>query len=71
MRQGIIRLNKRIADVAAFDVSVLVASGNPRLQALEKSIEATLSSVFGANTVEYNRYSEATSLDYLHFIFSG
>ncbi|NKL59713.1 TIR domain-containing protein [Rhizobium leguminosarum] len=71
MHSGITRLQKRIADLQAFDVSQIRASFSPAVKALETSIEATLSSVFGKDTVEYNRYHRATNLDHYRMFIGG
>ncbi len=62
MRVGVKRLRQRIADLEAFAASSIVRAGDPRITALEKSIEETLQRVFGAGTIELHRYVNATSL---------
>ena len=62
MRAGVVRLKLRIADLEAFDASSIVQPGDPRITALEKSIEETLQRVFGAGTIELDRYVGAASL---------
>jgi len=64
-RQGIQRLERRIAELDAFDpLSVTKRFADPSQTALETAIAETLSAVYGHGTVEYNRYSEATQLDH-------
>lgn len=64
MRVGITRLQRRIADIEAFDPNSVVAAFSPEVQSLETAIESTLSNVFGNGTIEYNRYRNAAHLDY-------
>jgi len=63
MRKGITRLERVIAEIEAFDVAQLTRRWGSEQQALETTIEGTLVSVFGHDTVEYRRYSSATKLD--------
>jgi predicted nucleotide-binding protein len=63
-QQDILRLQRRIADVEAFDPSTITKRfSNPQVTALQTSIDSTLSAVFGHQTAEYNRYSGAVRLD--------
>lgn len=71
MRTGIIRIQKRIADLEAFDPNSVMASYSPEVKALEKAIEATLSAVFGNGTTEYFRYHDAVDLDHYSIIIGG
>jgi uncharacterized protein (TIGR02391 family) len=63
MKHGIVRLEKLIDEVEAFDPQILQKRFGPEVQALEVAIEGTLASVFGHKTVEYNRYKDAADLD--------
>jgi predicted nucleotide-binding protein len=63
MRIGITRLQRRIADLEAFDPQSVQKRWAPEVKALEAAIEETLAGVFGHRTVEYNRYGGATRLD--------
>jgi uncharacterized protein (TIGR02391 family) len=56
MEAAIPRIDRRIADLQAFDVESVNDRSDPRIDALEKSLDALLVSVFGAGTVEYARY---------------
>ena len=62
MRSGIDRIKRRIADLHEFPVSSIAHSSDPRITALEKSIEETLQRVFGAGTIEVVRYRDAARL---------
>lgn len=64
MRRGIARLEKVIGEIEAFDATKLVKRWSTEQKALETTIEGTLTSVFGHDTVEYRRYSQATNLDH-------
>ena len=64
MRKGVARLERLIGEIEAFDASSLVKRWSPEQKALEATIEGTLTSVFGLDTVEYRRFSRATGLDH-------
>jgi predicted nucleotide-binding protein len=63
MKLGITRLERRIADLEKFDPSMIQKRWGPEVEALATAIEETLASVFGHNTIEYNRYRDAANLD--------
>jgi hypothetical protein len=63
MKLGIPRLQRRIADLEAFDPQVIQKRWGPEVKVLQTAIEETLASVFGHNTVEYKRYRAAAELD--------
>lgn len=64
MEAAITKLDRRIADLESFDVDSVTDRSDARINALEKSLDALLVSVFGAGTVEYNRYHwSVTQLD--------
>jgi uncharacterized protein (TIGR02391 family) len=56
MELAIPKLERRIADLAAFDVDSINDRRDPRIDALAKQLDGLLVSIFGAGTVEYNRY---------------
>jgi predicted nucleotide-binding protein len=63
-KEAIPRLEKRIAELEGFDpLSMNPNGGDPRVTALEHSIERTLDQVFGTDTVERSRYASAHNLD--------
>lgn len=64
MRRAIPRLERLIKEIEDFDHTTLPKRWSPEQKALEATIEATLSSVFGHDTVEYRRYRHAASLDH-------
>ena len=64
MSRGAARLERLIGEIEAFDATSLAKRWSPEQGALEATIEGILTSVFGHNTVEYRRYSRATSLDH-------
>lgn len=64
MEAAIPKIDRRIADLESFDVGSVSERSDPRIDALEKSLDALLVSVFGAGTVEYERYRwPVTQLD--------
>lgn len=64
MEQGIARLNRRISELRAFDVSTVNEWAPNDLKALQISIDQTLDRVFGADTSEYARFQAASRLVY-------
>jgi hypothetical protein len=63
MKSGIARLEKRIEELEAFNPQLVQKRWSPEVKPLETAIEETLESVFGHNTVAYNRYRAAAKLD--------
>ncbi len=64
MEEAIPKIDRRLADLQAFDVNSINDRGDPRIDTLEKSLDALLTSIFGVGTVEYNRYHwQVTRLD--------
>jgi len=64
MEVAIPKIERRIADLEGFDVDSVNDRSDARIDALEKSLDALLVSIFGAGTVEYDRYHwQVTRLD--------
>lgn len=63
IKLGISKLERRIADLEAFDLQQISAGDNPQLAALRASVDGTLESIFGKETTDYERYKVAISLD--------
>lgn len=63
MKRGFDRLEKRLAEVEAFDPQSVNTRGDPRVEALEVAVDEALTLAFGYNTVERNRYKDAHKLD--------
>jgi len=64
MEAAIPKIERRMADLEGFDVDCVNDRIDARIDALEKSLDALLVSIFGAGTVEYNRYHcQVTRLD--------
>lgn len=70
MREAIPKLKKRIQDLDNFDIGSLTDRYDPRIEALEDKIDDTLVTIFGKNTIEYQRYS-ISSLDHAPHIMGG
>lgn len=70
IKKGITRLERLIETIEAFDVSKLTKRYSPEQTALEADITGTLVSIFGHDTVEYQRYSSATILDHGGLVIS-
>jgi predicted nucleotide-binding protein len=62
MREGIQRLERRIAEVEAFDPqSIQTHDDTSKAEALEASVKGALEQTFGPDTVEFQRYRDAAS----------
>ncbi len=62
MRQGISKIRRRIGELEALDIRQLSSGDDPKIVALQASIESTLDSVFGPTT-DRDRYILASHLD--------
>ena len=56
MEAAIPKIDRRIADLQAFDPASMQVRRDPGLGALEKKLDALLTDTFGVETVEYKRY---------------
>jgi len=56
MELAIPKIDRRIADLEKFDVNSVNNLSDPRIDALEGELDTLLVSIFGAGTVEYERY---------------
>jgi hypothetical protein len=63
MRAAIPRLEKRIAELRAFDPETVDDGSDARIGTLSRAIDETLARIFGVDTVDYGRYWDATHLD--------
>jgi predicted nucleotide-binding protein len=64
-RRDIERLQRRIADLEAFDPNGVTSRfSDPGVTKLQTAIGSTLASVFGHGTIEYDRYASAAQLDH-------
>jgi predicted nucleotide-binding protein len=63
MMKGVERLRARIADLEAFDPYRVPDPDAPQVAALRIAIDDTLVSVFGKDTLDYERYSRACLLN--------
>lgn len=64
MEQAIPKIDRRLTDLQAFDVETVSDRSDPRIEALEKQLDALLVAIFGSGTVEYDRYQwSVTRLD--------
>jgi len=56
MRIAIARLQKRIVELQVFDPISVNERSDPRIGLLERTVDETLTSIFGFGTADYNRY---------------
>ena len=56
MELAIPKIDRRIADLNNFDVKSVNDRSDPKIDALGKQLDTLLISIFGAGTVEYDRY---------------
>lgn len=71
LESGIRKLQKRMDDLKAFDWQTMSVNHPPELTALENSIDRSLEQIFGKNTSEYTRYSNAAQLQYYRMVVSS
>jgi predicted nucleotide-binding protein len=57
------RLEARIKELHAFDVSKITTGDDPEIQALQSRIRSTLASIYGEDSAEYARLEQACYLD--------
>jgi predicted nucleotide-binding protein len=60
MRAAIPKLQRRIRELAEFDLTTITESDQSAIRKLENKIDATLVDIFGHGTIEYNRYGIST-----------
>jgi uncharacterized protein (TIGR02391 family) len=64
MQAAMAKIDRRIADIESFDVDSVHDRTDPRIAALSTTLDGLLTSIFGHDTVEYNRYQwDVTFLD--------
>lgn len=64
MEAAIPKIERRIDDLRVFSVDSVNDRSDPRIDAMERELDALLVSIFGAGTVEYDRYHwSVTRLD--------
>jgi len=56
MEASISKIERRIKDINEFDVDSINERRDPRIKALSNKLDELLVSIFGINTVEYQRY---------------
>jgi uncharacterized protein (TIGR02391 family) len=56
MEAAIPKIDRRIAELEAFDPASIKQRGDPALKSLELKLETFLTDLFGADTLEYKRY---------------
>jgi uncharacterized protein (TIGR02391 family) len=63
MQAAIAKIERRIADIKAFDINAINQRDDASIGALSSKLDALLSSIFGSDTVEYRRYQGISYLD--------
>jgi uncharacterized protein (TIGR02391 family) len=61
MEAAMPKIDRRIADLRAFDSASMQSRRDPGLSALENKLEAFLTDLYGVGSVEYNRYHYSVS----------
>jgi predicted nucleotide-binding protein len=69
-RAAISRLEARIADLRALDISNLHSGDDQAVQGLEQRIKSTLAIIYGENSRQYARLRQAASLDMTSYVLS-
>lgn len=65
MSAGLTRLEKRRADLIAFDPNGITHNMDPKIQSIENLIDDFLVKAFGEGTIEHNRYSRVGGIDHV------
>jgi predicted nucleotide-binding protein len=64
IQQGLVRLKKRLDEVSAFEPTSVIEQNNiPHVEALAAAVDEALIRTFGADTLDYKRYSDAAFFD--------
>ncbi|MEK6806961.1 MAG: nucleotide-binding protein [Pseudomonadota bacterium] len=63
-------LQRRIDELNGFDIETIQKRSDPRAEALEEKVRATLAEIFGNDTAEYRRHS-ISALDTLPWFMDG
>ena len=63
LEASIPKIDRRIKEIDEFNVDSIDNRGDPRIRALEHKLDDLLVEIFGADTIEYNRYRGITRLD--------
>ncbi|MFA4941150.1 MAG: TIGR02391 family protein [Patescibacteria group bacterium] len=61
MELAIPKIERRITDLEEFNVNSVNDIGDARVDAMERELDSFLVSIFGADTVEYQRYKHAVA----------
>ena len=61
MQEAISKIDRRIADLNAFDPDAINDRSDASIKALEQKLDALLTGIFGHGTVEYSRYKLAVT----------
>jgi hypothetical protein len=61
--RAIARLERRLTELREFEPATVHAHSDPRPNALGRAIDETLTAIFGAGTVDYDRYRDAIDID--------
>lgn len=61
MELAIPKIERRIVDLEQFDINSVNDIGDARVDAMERELDSFLVSIFGADTVEYQRYKHAVT----------
>jgi hypothetical protein len=64
MQRGIERLRERMAEIEAFDVTSMTSTHPAAITGLQVAVRNTLVRIFGEDTAEFRRLSEACELQW-------
>lgn len=71
MQQAIPKIERRVSDLKAIKIENLNSLSNPEIDALECQLDDLLVTIYGANTVEYERYKHGVTGLYKGPYFMG
>lgn len=72
IRAALLKIEKRLADIDAFDISSVSQSSSAIVQSLSAKLDGTLAAIFGSDTEEYARHQYlATAIDKAPIVMGG
>jgi predicted nucleotide-binding protein len=64
MQRGLERLQGRIKDLEAFDTASMTATHPPEISGLQVSVKTAMEKIFGEDTADFRRFSDACNLQW-------
>ncbi|MFP6747133.1 MAG: hypothetical protein VCD66_06010 [Alphaproteobacteria bacterium] len=71
MQAAIRKIDRRLADLDAFDIEEIHDRDTPEIEAIGVKINTLLVDVFGSNSTEYHRYNHIPNIDTAGYSLDG